>query len=145
MLSQPDLVLVSGLSERRSIPRLPASGQPARIAWKEERFHVCKVRARLIDITAYGAGVLAARSAEPGEVLWLGIASLPWEWVKATIRAAFPVGSIRRFHIAFCEPCPVGLLEAAIGLSARKHTAPSYEAVWDDDIDENPGFTIPLL
>jgi hypothetical protein len=118
MLSQPDSILISRLSERRSMLRLPASGGLARIAWKEGGLRMCKAPARLIDITANGAGLLAARPAQSGEVLWLGMASLPWEWVKATIREAFPFGPRRRFHIAFCEPCPVGLLEAAIGLSA---------------------------
>jgi len=70
-----------------------------------------KVPARLIDITTQGAGFVAGRPAEPGQMLWLGFVSLPCEWVKATIRAAFPAGPQWRYHVAFCEPCPVGLLE----------------------------------
>ncbi len=106
---------------------------------------MCKAPARLIDITANGASLLAARPAQSGQVLWLGMASLPWEWVKASIRGAFPVGPRRRYHVAFCEPCPVGLLEAAIGLSPRNQAAPSSEDLWDGDSDENTCFTIPLL
>jgi len=106
---------------------------------------MCKAPARLIDISAKGARLLAARPGQPGEVLWLGMASLPWEWVKATIRETFPFGPRRRFHIAFCEPCPVGLLEAAIGLSARNQAVPSFQILGVDDIGENTCITIPLF
>jgi hypothetical protein len=47
-------------------------------------------------------------------VLWLGMASLPWEWVKVTIRAAVQGEHEWRYHVLFCEPCPPGLLEQAI-------------------------------
>jgi len=145
MLSQCDLILMSGLSDRRSTPRLPAFGRPARIAWKEGGLRVCKAPARLIDITANGAGLLAARSAKPVEVLWLGITSLPWEWVKATVRGASPLGTRRRYHIIFCEPCPVGLLEEALGLSERNQEVPSIQVLWDHDIDEYTWVMNPRL
>jgi hypothetical protein len=135
MLSQPESSLTSTSTERRSVLRLSAGGKPARIAWKEKGFPVRKVPALLIDITANGAGLLTARSAEPGHILWLGIQSLPLEWVKAAVRCVLPDGLFWRFHIAFCEPCPVGLLEEAIGLSARNEKVPSIQVPWDDDDD----------
>jgi hypothetical protein len=151
MLSQPGSILRSTPIERRSMPRLSTSDTPARIAWKQEGLRVCKAPARLIDISENGASLFATRPAERGEVLWLGIASLPWEWVKATIRGTFPDGPRWRFHIAFCEPCPVGLLEEAIGPSARNQDVPSFRILWDndddddDDIEENTCFIIHLL
>jgi hypothetical protein len=145
MTSQPDSIYTSAWSERRSMPRYSASGEPARIAWKEQGLRVYKAPACLIDITARGACLLVARPAEPGDLLWLGMASLPWEWVKASIRAAAPDGPRWRFHIAFCEPCPVGLLEQAIGLSARSREVPSFQVLRDEDVEQNTCFTILFL
>jgi PilZ domain len=144
MSSQPDSICTDTWAERRRAPRYSASGEPARIAWKEEGLRVCKAPARLIDIAANGAGLVAARPAEPGEMLWLGMASLPWEWVKATIRATCPDGREWRLHVAFCEPCPVGLFEIAIGQSARNQELPSFRILRDDDIEPNTCFTIQL-
>jgi hypothetical protein len=114
MIPQPDSVCVPAFAERRRMPRIAASDAEARIAWKREGVRVCKASARLIDITEQGAGFVSERPAEPGEVLWLGMASLPWEWVKVTIRAVAPGAHEWRYHVAFCEPCPPGLLEQAV-------------------------------
>jgi hypothetical protein len=126
--------------ERRSLPRLPASSEPARIAWKAGGSRRCKEPAHLIDVHENGAGIIAARPGKPGEVLWLGMASLPCEWVKAIIRGEFPDGSRWRFHLAFCEPCPVGLLEEMIGVAGRYQDVPTFHDSCDDnDDDETTG------
>jgi hypothetical protein len=124
----PGLVTI----ERRSIPRLPTSDEPARIAWKAGGLRMGQAPARLLDITARGAGLLAPRPAPLGQLIWLGIASLPGEWVKGTIRAAIPKGSQWQYHVAFCELCPAGLLEQAI------HGSPSIRdnfrsVIFEDD------------
>ncbi len=97
---------------------------------------VRKAAARLIDITDQGAGFYAERPAEPGEVLWLGMASLPWEWVKVTIRAAVPAEHEWRYHVAFCEPCPPGLLEQAISPLPDFEELPTAILTADDDGNE---------
>jgi hypothetical protein len=145
MLSQPDSIPASTSFERRSTPRLSTSGEPARIAWKEGGFRMHKVPARLIDITTEGAGLVAGRPAEPGQMLWLGFASLPCEWVKATIRAAFPDGPQWRYHVAFCEPCPVGLLERATTLAHRARAALSSGILQDDDDEAETFFILHLI
>jgi hypothetical protein len=137
MWSEPDPQPAPGLVsiERRSISRLPTRDEPARIAWKAGGLRMGQAPARLIDITARGAGLLAQQPAQLGQLVWLGITSLPGEWVKATIRAAVPHGSQWQYHLAFCEPCPAGLLEQAI------HGSPSIRDNFrsvifeDDDVD----------
>jgi hypothetical protein len=141
--SQSDSNLQPTWVERRSTPRFPASAEPARIAWKKEGLRVSKAPAQLIDIALTGAGLVVARPAAPGDVLWLGMASLPWEWVKATVRASCPDGPSWRFHVAFCEPCPVGLLEMAIGLPVRNREVPSFR-ILRDHVEQNTCFTIHL-
>jgi hypothetical protein len=146
MSSQLEPGSASTWPERRSAPRFLASGEPARIAWKQQGLRVCKAPARLIDIATSGAGLVATRPAEPGEMLWLGVASLPWEWVKATVRAAWPDGTRWRLHVFFCEPCPMGLFEQAIGLSARRKEAPLYPILRnDDDVELHTCFTMRLF
>jgi hypothetical protein len=144
MVSQPDSIPASTSFERRSVPRLSTCGEPARIAWKEEGFRMHKEPARLIDITAQGAGLVAGRPAETGQMLWLGVASLPCEWVKATIRAAFPDGPRWRYHVAFCEPCPVGLLERATILAQRPQ-AEFSSGIFQDNGDDNEEESFFLL
>jgi hypothetical protein len=142
MLSRPDSILTSTPAERRSLPRLLASGEPARIAWKVQGFRVRKASARLIDISANGVGLLAAQPAKPGQVFWLGVESLPCEWVKATVRCAFSAGLFWRFNMVFCEPCAVGLLEEAIGHSAPNRQPPPDRFLWDDEIEDN--YCVPI-
>ena len=110
MWSEPDPLPAPRFpaTERRSIPRLPAADEPARIAWKSEGLRMHQAPARLIDITTRGAGLLAPRPAALGQIFWLSLTSLPNEWVKATIRAALPQGSQWQYHLAFCEPCQIG-------------------------------------
>ncbi len=104
-----------------------------------------KMPARLIDITTEGAGLVVARPAEPGQMLWLGFASLPCEWVKATTRAAFPDGPRWRYHVAFCEPCLVGFFEHASTLAQRAQAALSSGILQDDDNEEEICFVWHLL
>src|SRR5262245_40456242 len=119
--------------ERRLLPRLTVAAQLARIAWKERPFHMGKAPAHLVDITAWRACLLTQRPAELGQPLCVGVESHPWEWVKATIREATPDGSLWRYHLAFSEPCPVGLLETivATALSARGIWLPENSPVYE--------------
>jgi hypothetical protein len=89
--------------------------------------------ARLIDITGEGAGLMAHRPAELGQLIWLGITSLPGEWVKATIRAAIPRGEQWQYHVAFCEPCPAGLLEQAVHGARSLRSSVRFLVLEDDD------------
>ena len=135
MLFESDSNHLYNSTDRRSMPRLSTSGEPARIAWRQLRFPVCKAPAELVDINAKGEGLFAAQRAEPGAVIWLGLMSLPREWVKATILETYPDCRRWRLHIAFREPCPVGLLEQALGLSERPRKVPSFRFFWDDEIE----------
>jgi hypothetical protein len=123
MLSESLARPAPAFTERRAVPRISAFAVAARIAWKEGCFRMGKSSASLIDITANGACLVTLRPAELGQMLWLGIASLPCEWVKATVRGATSDGSQWTCHLAFSEPCPLGLLEEA--------TEPSGGA-WDE-------------
>jgi hypothetical protein len=136
MRFQPDPIPAHGVItiERRSTPRHPTSSEPARIAWRAGGLRMHQAPARLIDITAYGAGLLAHRPAELGQLVWLGVTSLPGEWVKASIRAAIPRGSQWQYHVAFCEPCPAGLLEQALH-GARSIRSSVRSLVFEDDDD----------
>jgi hypothetical protein len=136
MIPENDPAWVPSGTERRRLPRLAASDAAARIAWKAEGVRVYKAAARLIDITSLGAGFVALRPAEPGGVLWLGMASLPWEWVKVTIRAAVQGAHEWRYHVAFCEPCPPGLLEQAISPLPGFEELPTAILSAADDGDE---------
>jgi hypothetical protein len=135
-----DPVTASLSADRRAEPRLTASDEPARIAWQEGCFKMGKAPARLIDITSQGAGLVTPRPGQLCKMLWLGIESLPCEWVKATIRAAVPIGLKWRYHLVFCEPCPVGLLERALLGSppSRHHRFDlGLEEQEDEDKDED--------
>src|SRR5437016_987845 len=135
MLSESNSIPVVRSVERRATPRLPTAGAPARIAWQEGGFRMRKAPARLIDITGQGAGLLTHRPAKLGQKLWLGVASLPCEWVKAIIRAAVPDESQWRYHLSFCEPCPAGLLERATAAQGiGDHPFPRILS--DDEEDE---------
>jgi hypothetical protein len=93
---------------------------------------VRRAPARLIDITTRGAGLVTHRPAEFGQTVWLGVEALPCEWVRAIIRAVSPDGSQWRYHLAFCEPCPVGLLEQATTGAPRGET-PLALVLHDDE------------
>jgi hypothetical protein len=136
MQFQPDPIPAHGpiSIERRSTPRLRTSNEPARIAWKAGGLRMRTAPARLIDITTHGAGLVAHRPGELGQLVWLGVLSLPGEWVKATIRAAIRNGSQWKYHLAFCEPCPAGLLEEAVH-GARSIRSSARCLVFEDDDD----------
>jgi PilZ domain-containing protein len=133
MFCNGDVIPIPRLIDRRKTPRRPGSGEPARIAWRREGLRVCKASAHLIDITAHGACLLADRPAEPGDVLWVGMASLPWEWVKATVCAVSSDVRYWRYHLAFCEPCAAGLLERALGPCEDKTGIPLGQRPDDRD------------
>jgi hypothetical protein len=120
-------------TERRAVVRISASAEAARLAWKEGCFRMGNSPARLIDITANGACLLTQRPVELGQMLWLGVASLPCEWVKATVRAATFDGSQWRCHLAFSEPCPVGLLEEATDPRHGARDEPLPQSLPDED------------
>jgi hypothetical protein len=103
----------SELVERRSVPRLRASYGRARVVWREGPSRYCKSRVRLFDISEKGARILCEPIPRTSGVVWVGLASLPLEWVKASIRAVRPEGDRSIYHLGFCEPCPPGLIEKA--------------------------------
>jgi hypothetical protein len=112
--------------ERRTVPRHQAASPEAWIVRREEASRFLRTPARLIDISDKGAQVTSDRLLFKENVLWIGLVSLPCEWVKATIRATRPEGRWRIYHLEFCEPCPCGLLE---GATAESDSAPVL--TWD--------------
>jgi hypothetical protein len=96
---------------------------------------MCQAPARLLDITAQGAGLLSLGPADAGQVLWVGVVSLPCEWVKATIRAAIRQGTSWRYSLAFCEPCPAGLLERASAAAGEDREVHGFFLVLREDED----------
>ncbi len=103
----------SELVERRSVSRQRASSGKARVVWREGPSRYCKSRVWLFDISEKGARILCEPIPRTSGVVWVGLASLPLEWVKASIRAVRPQSGRSSYHLRFCEPCPPGLIEQA--------------------------------
>lgn len=103
-----------GLPERRRWKRMPAAPVRARIAWRIQGFGVLKSPVRLIDISQGGARI-AIEAAAPRDppFLWVGLRSLPCEWVKARVQEVYRQDGCWVCRLRFLEdPCP-GLLEMA--------------------------------
>jgi PilZ domain len=100
--------------ERRSCPRRPAVESRASLAWEAGPPPFRHVSARLIDISEQGAQI--AVDAVPCDVgrVWVRLDAVPWEWVRATVRAMRGVSPCCHVHLSFPEPCPPGVLEEAV-------------------------------
>jgi len=128
--------------ERRAFPRWPveACQAEARLAWEDGRPPYKGTGARVIDISMGGARILTGSP-------WLGIVTvrvrldaMPFEWVRARVRAvrSAPGGArLWCLHLAFSEPCPVGVLEEAI---SRDLLPPTPRGSWSCD---DPGWSEP--
>jgi hypothetical protein len=102
------------IPERRQCARRPTERVRARLAWRSHGFRVSKTPAQLLDISESGARVSINSATPPGlSFFWVGLESLPGEWVKATIQETVPhdLGWICRFR--FAEQCPPGIIERA--------------------------------
>lgn len=106
-------ILIDAEIERRAVPRQAVNRCDVRMIWREGCSEFPRTTGRLIDISENGAGIVSGPI--PGHLafIWVGLSRLPWEWVKARIRAAQPRGELWCYHLEFAEPCPPGLFEAA--------------------------------
>jgi hypothetical protein len=125
----------TGLSlfiERRRAVRHVAVVSESRLAWHEGggRFRV--VSAELVDISDRAARLIFDGPLEEGRAVWLGLATLPWEWVGATVRAITRPDRSGHYVVEFRESCPPGLIEHA--------TDDEAELEADPPIDVTPNF-----
>jgi hypothetical protein len=109
-----------GFSERRSVRRQSVVIGRARIAWRDGISHFWTSPARLIDISDRGARLMSGLPAGAGQAVWIGLEVLPCEWVRAIVKAVVPGPGEWSVHLAFREPCPIGLLEAATHAAPRR-------------------------
>jgi hypothetical protein len=103
------------MPERRRWPRSRAARVRARIAWRARGFPVQKFPIRLIDISQGGARI-AIDAPEPPDLsfFWVGLRSLPCEWVKSTVKEVVRQDHSWIYRLLFLEdPCP-GLIELAV-------------------------------
>jgi hypothetical protein len=113
--------------DRRAHRRWPVVSSRARLAWGEGRppFHTAP--ARLIDISEGGAQICTDTVPEAASRVWVRLDSLPWEWVRATVRAVRGKPPCYQIHLTFPERCPAGVLEKAIAPAS-----PPPESWWND-------------
>jgi hypothetical protein len=83
----------------------------ARVAWREKGLRFEKAAARLLDFSERGARVLASVNARVGQMVWVGLATLPGEWVKAEVQSSDLMGNQWLCRLEFREPCPAGIVE----------------------------------
>lgn len=101
--------------DRRAVRRQIVNRGGAKLIWREAPSRFSRTIGRLVDISEKGAGILTDTIPGHENVLWLGLEELPWEWVRAKIRATGRREGQWCFHVEFAEPCPPGLLEIATG------------------------------
>jgi hypothetical protein len=100
--------------ERRESPRRPAIRTRARLAWRSQGLRVAKAPARLIDISEGGLSLTTSSPTPPDlSYFWVGLESLPCEWVKATLRKVERDEGCWVYHCAFLEKCAPGIIEQA--------------------------------
>jgi len=104
----PEIVL----PERRRWVRITAGHLPARIAWRAHGLRVHQAPADLINVCAGGARVSTESPALPGLcVFWVGLESLPLEWVKANIEQVMRDDFGWLYRLRFIEECAPGIIE----------------------------------
>lgn len=99
--------------ERRRVARRLVTYGRARIIWRQGPSVYRKSPAWLIDISEKGARLLSGHDPRTQGFLWIGLNSLPMEWVKANIRGMGLQGLRWDYHLEFCETCAPGLIEGA--------------------------------
>ncbi len=112
---RPATSFLDDTTERRAVVRHIVNRGGAKLVWREGPSRFARTVGRLVDISEKGAGILSDKIPRHEQVLWFGLEELPWEWVRARIRAARPAEGQWCFHLEFAEPCPPGLLEIAAG------------------------------
>ena len=102
---------LGSLIERRAVARQSVNEEGVKLVWRDGVSRFSRTGGRLVDISEKGAGILSGPIARQEDVLWIGLVRLPWEWVKANIRATRLNGEQWCYHLEFTEPCPPGFLE----------------------------------
>jgi hypothetical protein len=102
------------IPERRRSPRSHPTQVRARLAWRTDGLRVRKVPAELIDISETGARVSTHSSPQHGlSFFWVGLRSLPCEWVKASIQEVVRQDLDWVYRLRFLEDCAPGIIEFA--------------------------------
>jgi hypothetical protein len=106
--------VLSIIPERRHWPRRSAIRTRARLAWRTQGLRVAKAPAQLIDISEGGLSI-STNSPTPPDLsyFWVGLESLPGEWVKASLRQAVRGDGRWVYHCVFLETCAPGIIERA--------------------------------
>jgi hypothetical protein len=100
--------------ERRTVARQRPSTCRARVAWREGGLRFEKASVSLLDLSPRGAQVLSPVYSRAGRTVFIGLASLPNEWVRAVVRSSELSGNQWLCRLEFREPCPAGMLELAL-------------------------------
>jgi hypothetical protein len=102
------------LPDRRNWPRSSTAEVPARLAWRTRGLRMRKVSAELIEISEGGARLSTHAAVQQGlSFFWVGLKSLPCEWVKASIQEVVRHDLDCVYRVQFLELCPAGMLELA--------------------------------
>jgi PilZ domain len=112
----PAIVPAVDWLERRAVTRQTVNRGGAKLIWRVSPSRYSRSVGRLVDISEKGAAILSDTTPGHEDILWLGLEELPWEWVRANIRATGRSEGQWCFHVEFAEPCPPGLLEIASGI-----------------------------
>jgi hypothetical protein len=120
--------------ERRSGPRLAVPCLPGRVAWRGTGLRMRKVHTQLLDFGPGGARVRSWCELPEGRFVWVGLESLPLEWVKAVARRPDGASSSGVYRLVFLEPCPAGILERL-----QDGEAPADDQAWSTGLDWSGG------
>jgi len=108
------------IPERRRWFRNSAMQVRARIAWRTHGLRVRKAPACLIDISEGGARVFIRSSASHAiSFFWVGLESLPCEWVKASVEEVVQDGLGSVYRLRFVENCAPGIIEYVCARKSR--------------------------
>lgn len=102
--------------ERRSEPRLKPAEERLWLGWWATSLEFKVVGARLLNISLGGAAAQVEDRPPAGSRAWLCLEGpARFELVEASIIAADgPAAGPIVARMSFCEPCPEGLLQAAL-------------------------------
>jgi hypothetical protein len=103
---------------------------PARITVRTGLWKTVKLPSDLLQIDAAGASLATLGSVEEGQVVWLGLAALPTEWVKGCVAGVRKVAELTVYSLDFREECAPGLLDVARAAIARRpQAAPADDTI----------------